>query len=281
MRKFLLATSAAALALTFSGHGQRRTRENSCRRDHGRAAGNHDRRRPGVLQGRRSGQADRQAGRTGGAPGASPAANGQARRSKPLRLWLRPRRLSAEDAAVADRLRDLAENKLQQYVPQAQDRAGVLAFYRARNFAPIWTASGKPAPRAEQAARFPAQGRGRRPRSGGLSGAELRQCRSGQARRRRAGADEFRRHLRASRQHRPRGVHAGERRGLFRPEGAERSRRAGQARRQHRRPRHARRVQSAGTGIQGAQGPACRGPQRPELRAQAEPKAVVAPRRRP
>ena len=56
--------------------------------------------------------------------------------------------LSAEDAAVADRLRDLVETKLQQYVPQAQDRAGVLAFYRARNFAPIWIASGKPAPRA-------------------------------------------------------------------------------------------------------------------------------------
>ena len=67
---------------------------------------------------------------------------------------LNRQRLSAEDAAVADRLRDLAETKLQQYVPQAQDRAGVLAFYRARNFAPIWTASGKPAPRAEQARAF-------------------------------------------------------------------------------------------------------------------------------
>ena len=62
--------------------------------------------------------------------------------------------LSAEDAAVADQLRDLVETKLQQYVPHAQDRAGVLAFYRARNFAPIWTASGKPAPRAEQARVF-------------------------------------------------------------------------------------------------------------------------------
>ncbi len=39
-------------------------------------------------------------------------------------------------------------------MPREQDRAGVLAFYKARNFAPIWIASGKPAPRAEQAKAF-------------------------------------------------------------------------------------------------------------------------------
>ena len=62
--------------------------------------------------------------------------------------------LSAEDSAVADRLRDLVEGKLQQFVPHGADRAGVLAFYRDRNFAPLWIAAGKPAPRAEQAATF-------------------------------------------------------------------------------------------------------------------------------
>ena len=153
------------------------------------------------------------------------AAGSQARRAGRSSRWLPPtltaQTLSAEDTAVADRLRELVESKLQQFVPQEQDRAGVLAFYRDRNFAPLWTASGKPAPRAEQAVDIPARRRGRRPRSGGLSDADLRQCRSGQARRGRTGADQFRRQLRASRQHRPRGVHAGERRGLLRPEGAQ------------------------------------------------------------
>ncbi len=61
--------------------------------------------------------------------------------------------LAAEDTAVADRLKELVESKLQPYVPREQDRAGVLAFYKARNFAPLWIASGKPAPRAEHARR--------------------------------------------------------------------------------------------------------------------------------
>ncbi len=62
--------------------------------------------------------------------------------------------LAAENTAITERLKDLVENKLQQFVPKEQDRAGVLAFYRARNFAPLWIAAGKPAPRAEQAAAF-------------------------------------------------------------------------------------------------------------------------------
>ncbi len=62
--------------------------------------------------------------------------------------------LSAEDTAVAAQLKELVETKLSQYVPREQDRAGVLTFYKARNFAPIWIASGKPAPRAEQAKAF-------------------------------------------------------------------------------------------------------------------------------
>jgi murein L,D-transpeptidase YcbB/YkuD len=62
--------------------------------------------------------------------------------------------LSAEDAAVSAQLKELIEAKLSQYVPREQDRAGVLAFYKARDFAPIWIASGKPAPRTEQAKGF-------------------------------------------------------------------------------------------------------------------------------
>jgi len=62
--------------------------------------------------------------------------------------------LSAEDTAVTAQLKELVETKLSQYVPREQDRAGALTFYKARNFAPIWIASGKPAPRAEQAKVF-------------------------------------------------------------------------------------------------------------------------------
>jgi murein L,D-transpeptidase YcbB/YkuD len=62
--------------------------------------------------------------------------------------------LSAEDSAVAAQLKELVETKLSQYVPREQDRAGVLTFYKARNFAPVWIASGKPAPRTEQAKAF-------------------------------------------------------------------------------------------------------------------------------
>ena len=59
-----------------------------------------------------------------------------------------------EDPALTAQLKDLVETKLQQYVPKEQDRAGVLAFYKARDFAPIWIAGGKAAPRAEQAKAF-------------------------------------------------------------------------------------------------------------------------------
>ena len=62
--------------------------------------------------------------------------------------------LSAEDTAVTAQLKELVETKLSQYVPREQDRAGVLTFYKARNFAPIWIASGKSAPRTEQAKTF-------------------------------------------------------------------------------------------------------------------------------
>jgi murein L,D-transpeptidase YcbB/YkuD len=62
--------------------------------------------------------------------------------------------LSAADLAIADQLRSLVENKLQHYVPNRQDRAGVEAFYRKRSFAPLWVGDGKPLPRIRQATEF-------------------------------------------------------------------------------------------------------------------------------
>jgi L,D-transpeptidase YcbB len=62
--------------------------------------------------------------------------------------------IAAEDAAMADQLRDLIENRVSQFVHRAHDRAGILAFYQGRNFAPLWIENGKPAARMEQAAKF-------------------------------------------------------------------------------------------------------------------------------
>jgi murein L,D-transpeptidase YcbB/YkuD len=62
--------------------------------------------------------------------------------------------LNAEDAAFAEQLRDLIENKLQKYVPRQQDRAGIEAFYRHRAFEPLWVNAGKTLPRAQQAVEF-------------------------------------------------------------------------------------------------------------------------------
>jgi len=45
---------------------------------------------------------------------------------------------SVEDVALSERLKDLIANKLQQYVTRPQDRTAVEAFYRARNFTPLW-----------------------------------------------------------------------------------------------------------------------------------------------
>ena len=45
---------------------------------------------------------------------------------------------SVEDVALSERLQDLIANKLQQYVTRPQDRTAVEAFYRARNFTPLW-----------------------------------------------------------------------------------------------------------------------------------------------
>jgi murein L,D-transpeptidase YcbB/YkuD len=62
--------------------------------------------------------------------------------------------LSAEDAAVAERLRDLMGSKLGRYVSRGQDRAGVQAFYRERKFTPLWIEHNRPLSRAKEAIAF-------------------------------------------------------------------------------------------------------------------------------
>jgi L,D-transpeptidase YcbB len=146
MRKFMLATSAAALALAFSG--QAHAEPSKIPVSATTVAPPETTTADGLMFSKDADQAkpiDKAAAPSQAQP------ETKAEQAVPVMVTAP---LNAEDAAVADRLRDLAENKLQQYVSHAQDRAGVLAFYRARNFAPIWIASAKAAPRAEQASAF-------------------------------------------------------------------------------------------------------------------------------
>ena len=61
---------------------------------------------------------------------------------------------SAEDVAFSERLQFLIENKLQQYVPRLQDRTAVEAFYRGRDFAPLWAIAGGPLPATQSVIDF-------------------------------------------------------------------------------------------------------------------------------
>jgi murein L,D-transpeptidase YcbB/YkuD len=60
----------------------------------------------------------------------------------------------AEDVALSERLQSLIENKLQRYVPRLQDRTAVEAFYRGRDFAPLWVNAGGPLPATQQVTDF-------------------------------------------------------------------------------------------------------------------------------
>ena len=60
----------------------------------------------------------------------------------------------AEDVALSERLQSLIENKLQQYVLRLQDRTAVEAFYRGRDFAPLWVNAGGPLPATQQVDRL-------------------------------------------------------------------------------------------------------------------------------
>ena len=60
----------------------------------------------------------------------------------------------AEDVALSERLQSLIENRLQQYVPRLQDRTAVEAFYRGRDFAPLWANAGGPRPATQSVIDF-------------------------------------------------------------------------------------------------------------------------------
>jgi murein L,D-transpeptidase YcbB/YkuD len=53
--------------------------------------------------------------------------------------------------AVAEKIRDLLANKLNQHVIRQQDRPGVQAFYEQRGFAPLWIGHDEPLARAKDA----------------------------------------------------------------------------------------------------------------------------------
>ena len=61
---------------------------------------------------------------------------------------------SAEDIVLSERLQDLIANRLQQYVARPQDRTAVEAFYRGRDFAPLWVNAAGALPSTLQAVDF-------------------------------------------------------------------------------------------------------------------------------
>jgi L,D-transpeptidase YcbB len=77
-------------------------------------------------------------------PGTDPGA--QKAQAKPAR--------SAEDVALSERLQDLIANRLQQYVTRSQDRTAVEAFYRGRDFAPLWVNAAGALPGTRKAVDF-------------------------------------------------------------------------------------------------------------------------------
>jgi murein L,D-transpeptidase YcbB/YkuD len=77
-------------------------------------------------------------------PGTDPGT--QKAQAKPAR--------SVEDVALSERLQDLIANKLQQYVTRPQDRTAVEAFYRERDFAPLWVNAAGALPSTRKAVDF-------------------------------------------------------------------------------------------------------------------------------
>jgi L,D-transpeptidase YcbB len=64
---------------------------------------------------------------------------------------------SAFQTAVADQLRTLISHKLDRFVDRKTDRAGVEAFYRAHDYAPVWTTDGVANERGKAVIAFLAQ----------------------------------------------------------------------------------------------------------------------------
>jgi L,D-transpeptidase YcbB len=78
------------------------------------------------------------------APGTDPET--QKAQSKPAR--------SAEDIALTERLQNLIASKLQQYVTRPEDRTAVEAFYRERDFVPVWVNASGALPNTRKAVDF-------------------------------------------------------------------------------------------------------------------------------
>ena len=55
------------------------------------------------------------------------------------------------ESAVADALKSAIVDRLDRYVPRKDDRAGVEAFYKKRDYKPLWVANGTADPRAKAA----------------------------------------------------------------------------------------------------------------------------------
>ncbi len=152
MRKLLLATSAVALALTFVAPASAELRKVSAAAT---VAPPEASTPEGLVFSKDADQAkpiDKPAPAAQAPETIQPAE--AAKPAEPMAPVIAAPAPSAEDAAVAAQLKELLETKFSQSVPREQDRTSVLAFYKGRNFAPIWTTSGKPAPRAEQAKSF-------------------------------------------------------------------------------------------------------------------------------
>jgi L,D-transpeptidase YcbB len=69
------------------------------------------------------------------------------------RAQAKPNR-SVEDVALSERLQDLIQNRLQQYVAGPQNRTAVEAFYRERDFVPIWVNAAGALPSTRKAVDF-------------------------------------------------------------------------------------------------------------------------------
>jgi murein L,D-transpeptidase YcbB/YkuD len=86
-------------------------------------------------------------------PAAAPAAAPETKPATGADLLQAPiaETLQGNDAAIAEKLRELLATKLNRVIERKQDRGGVEAFYRDRGFAPLWIADGKPSDRAKTA----------------------------------------------------------------------------------------------------------------------------------
>ncbi len=141
MRKFLLATTAAAVALTLTG---RVFAENELPTS--TIAPPQTATAEGLLFNKDASQAKPIEAKPEAKPETKPAeAKSGDQATAPA---------AAELGPVAQQIRDLVEGKLNQFVTREADRTGVAAFYKARDFAPLWIADGKETPRARQAADF-------------------------------------------------------------------------------------------------------------------------------